>query len=355
MGNTVNIINVNNNFNVDPIKIALPGNAETKQVAKQFFEMNGTEYLDYLKKSVEDAIKNLPFSPVKAPTPSESTQPSGQLKVKDGVIETAGGYKIEQLGQFDWQITGPDGKSTKIWGDPHVAEGDGGTWDFKKNSTFVLGDGTRINVSTVPYGNGMTVTGGLEVISGNDRVQVTDIDKGKGKVGQVTQDGYAHANSFQGDVFVMGKESDDWSLQGKEIIGSKDGGDSFILGNDLPAGSTNGTQTPGINPGTPNNGGVRGRIEQFMNQLRDMQRNFMNQVSQLFNKFFNGPGIGFNPYQGGNTRRSSWENDQRYDSRQHFREIGKAFSNLGRMFNRVSNLLSMTDRLFNQRRNMVAI
>ena len=26
----------------------------------------------------------------------------------------------------------------------------------------------------------MTVTGGLEIISGNDRVQITDVDKGKG-------------------------------------------------------------------------------------------------------------------------------------------------------------------------------
>jgi hypothetical protein len=84
----------------------------------------------------------------------------------------------------------------------------------------------------------MTVTGGLEIISGNDRVQVTDIDKGKGKTGQVTQDGFAHANSFGNkDVFVMGKETDDWSFQGKEVTGSNNGGESFVLGKDLPAGA----------------------------------------------------------------------------------------------------------------------
>jgi hypothetical protein len=80
----------------------------------------------------------------------------------------------------------------------------------------------------------MTVTSGLEIISGNDRVQVTDIDQGKGKVGSVTHDGFAHANSFgNNDVFVMGQEADDWSFQGKEVIGSENGGESFKLGKDL--------------------------------------------------------------------------------------------------------------------------
>jgi hypothetical protein len=77
----------------------------------------------------------------------------------------------------------------------------------------------------------MTVTSQLEVINGNDRVMVTDIDKGKGKVGEVTHDGRQFSNRCDGrDVFVMGKETDDWYFQGKEIIGSNNGGDSFKLG-----------------------------------------------------------------------------------------------------------------------------
>jgi hypothetical protein len=196
-------------------------------------------------KSLDDVFNMAVNGGPSKPNTGDSSHPAGSLKTdSNGVITTPGGYKIEQLKQFDWKITGPDGKETKIWGDPHVAEGDGGTWDFKRDSTFVLGDGTRINVTTKPYGNDMTVTGGLEVISGNDRVLVTDIDKGKGKVGQVTQDGYAHVNSFGGkDVFVMGKETDDWSFTGKEIVGSNNGGESFKLGKDLAAGSTPGTST----------------------------------------------------------------------------------------------------------------
>ncbi len=179
------------------------------------------------------------------PRPPDRCHPPGSLKTDpNGVVTTPGGYKVEPLGQFEWKITGPDGKSTRIWGDPHVDEGDGGKWDFKRDSTFVLGDGTRINVTTKPYGNGgMTVTGGLEIISGNDRVQITDIDKGKGQTGPVTHDGFQHVNSFGGkDVFVMGRETDDWSFQGREIIGSNNGGDTFRLGQDLP---------PGVQPQWP--------------------------------------------------------------------------------------------------------
>ncbi len=185
----------------------------------------------------QDPKKPFPV-PLEPPSFIDSSQPPGSLRTEGNTVTTAGGYKITQEGQFNWRITGPDGKNTFIHGDPHVAEGDGGKWDFKRNSTFVLGDGTRINVTTAPYSQNkeMTVTQKLEIISGNDRVEVTGIDEGTGKVGTVTQDGYAHANSFAGkDVFVMGRETDDWSLTGREVIGSENGGDTFKLGGQLEA------------------------------------------------------------------------------------------------------------------------
>ena len=191
-------------------------------------------------KGIFDALVGGGPATPSTPSTGDSSHPSGSLQTgKDGIITTPGGYQIQALSQFEWKVTGPDGKTTRVWGDPHVDEGDGGKWDFKRDSTFVLGDGTRINCSTTDYGNGMTVTKGLEIISGNERVQITDIDKGKGKTGKVTQDGFAHANSFGGkDVFVMGKETDDWSFTGKEIVGSNNGGESFKLGKDLAAGTT---------------------------------------------------------------------------------------------------------------------
>ena len=141
-------------------------------------------------------------APVSMPSPSDSTHPAGSLQVKDNVVTTPGGYKIEMLGQFEWKITDKEGHSTRIWGDPHVDEGDReGTvdWDFKRDTTFVLGDGTRINVKTVPWGSsGMTVTGSLDIISGNDFVRIIDVDKGVGKIGTVTQDGYQRTNDYGG-------------------------------------------------------------------------------------------------------------------------------------------------------------
>jgi hypothetical protein len=210
------------------------------------------------------------------PSPTDSTHPSGSLKVgDDGVITTPGGYKIEATKQYEWKITGPDGKMTRVWGDPHVDEGDGGKWDFKRDSTFVLPDGTRINCKTAPWNN-MTITKGLEVISGNDRVCVNDIDKGKGKVGDITKDGFANVNSFGNkDVFVMGKESDDWSFKGKEIIGSNNGGDSFKLGNDLPAGEVG----PLVEQNKKNGGA------EFFTQM-------YRQISKMFDALIQGMGPG---------------------------------------------------------------
>lgn len=224
-----------------------------------------------------DQVNKLAFS-ASEPDACDCCHPEGSLNVgSDGVVTTPGGFKIEATKQHTWKITGPDGKSTEIWGDPHVKEGDGGKWDFKRDSTFVLADGTKINVSTTPWKDGkMTVTKGLEIISGNDRVQVTDIDKGKGKVGDVTKDGYAHANSFGNkDVFVMGNEADDWSFKGKEIVGSNDGGNSFKLGKDLPAGEVG----PLVDQAKKNGG------DEFFNQM-------YKQISAMFDALMSGMGTG---------------------------------------------------------------
>lgn len=247
------------------------------------------------------------------------------MKTDGNVITTPGGYKVEATGKFEWTITGPDGKTTRVWGDPHVAEGDGGKWDFKKNSTFVLGDGTKINVTTAPYGkNGMTVTSGLEIISGNDRVTVSGIDKGKGVVGQVTQDGYAHANSFNGDVFVMGNETDDWSHQGREIIGSKNGGDSFELGNPLAAGNT------------------RPNINQPMT-LMDLFNKYFGDVMNNWNNGWQPNQFGINPQYSNSFTNPS---DQPYSRPQHQQRMQEMFRALSNMFSMLSRLMSLTDQMY---------
>ena len=279
-------------------------------------------------------------APIQPPAIDDCGHPAGSLHTKGDVITTPGGYKIEPMSQFEWKITGPDGKETRVWGDPHVAEGDGGKWDFKRNSTFVLGDGTKINVTTAPYGSdGMTVTSKLEIISGNDRVEVTDIDKGKGKIGTVTQDGYAHANSFTGDVFVMGRESDDWAIQGKEIVGSNNGGESFQTRNTL---MPRDPRTFGYNP------------------METMQNNWLTKASRLLNNLFAQFNSGFQPnrlgtnFYAGNSR-PIWEgnNNSGYNVGKHRQGLAQAFRTLAKMYDVMARLANLSEQVQFRRQNQV--
>ena len=279
-------------------------------------------------------------APVESPSIIEGDQPTGSLKVDGNTITTAGGYKIEQTGQYNWKITGPDGKETKIEGDPHVLEGDGGKFDFHANSTFVLGDGTKINVTTVPYSgnNGNTVTGKLEVISGNDRVEVNDIDKGMGKIGTVTQDGYAHANGFQGQVFVQGRETDDWSMNGKEIVGNESGSDNFKLGGELEAGS------PTTNTGSTNNTDNNRGIDQMFNRFLNNRNWMMSALRDIFsNAFLPQSRLGSNPFNGNTT--PPWQSGQNQDRHQQRSNATQSFRNLSRMFDVLARLSNMSDHL----------
>jgi hypothetical protein len=303
------------------------------------------------------------------PMPADQGHPQGSLKTNpEGVVTTPGGYKIEQLKQYDWKITGPDGKETKIWGDPHVAEGDGGKWDFKRDSTFVLGDGTRINATTKPHGKNASVTGGLEIISGNDRVQVTDIEKGKGKTGPVTQDGFAHANSFGGkDVFVMGRETDDWSFQGREVVGSNNLGESFVLGNALPAGRTPGDgmmnilpfpNDPGLQAGAAGMpGGAQGILpgepapgrqpNPFADQLRSMFQSLMQQFQSMmpFSDMLSQRNFG-NPLSAPG-HEGNW-----MDRRQ--QHLGRGFDDIGMMMGMFSQMNALSRNVQSFRNGFIA-
>ncbi|WP_224247731.1 DUF1521 domain-containing protein [Hyalangium gracile] len=298
----------------------------------------------------------------KPPVRQDCCHPPGSLKTSpEGAVTTPGGYKIEVLGPCEWKITGPDGKNTRVWGDPHVAEGDGGTWDFKRDSTFVLGDGTRINVATKPAGPNATVTGGLEIISGNDRVKITAVDTAKSKTGPVTRDGYAHANSFgNNDVFVMGRETDDWSFQGREVIGSYNLGESFQLGDKLPAGRTHhkpwhayrgGFQKSdggsplggpsGIAPGGPN-GILPGEphpnapTNPFAQQLNALLQSLFQQIQGMmsFCDLMPQRNFGCDPFCAPGTQ-GNW-----MDRRQ--QHLGNSFGDIGTMLNAFSQLDSLS-------------
>jgi len=162
--------------------------------------------------------------------------PDALRETSDGKVHTPGGYTIEASGNTHWKITGPDGKSTCVEGDPHVKESDGGKWDFKRNSSFVLPDGTSVNVRTAPSGNGMTVTSGLEIVNGNNRVEIDGVNTHCPRRSQVQHCG-PQWNTAGWDRFTMGHQTDDWAFGGREIVGSEKGGEVLKVGNPLSSGS----------------------------------------------------------------------------------------------------------------------
>lgn len=170
--------------------------------------------------SSSDIASNLP-APIGAPIMEDGQHPAYSLTVLGNLIRTIGGYAIEMLAQYSWRIMGPDDTYTVISQDPNVTESDGGAWDFMRDSCFVLGDGTRINVSVTSLENGATVTSQLEIICGLDCVEVTGIDEGIGQIGNVTQDGLERLNNFHAeDTFVAGNTANIWLYFDDEIIGN---------------------------------------------------------------------------------------------------------------------------------------
>jgi hypothetical protein len=158
----------------------------------------------------------------------------------------------------------------------------------------------------------------LEVISGNDRVTVSDIDKGKGKIGTVTRDGYQHVNGFEGDVFVMGQEADDWSYQGREITGSENGGDSFKLGGELHPLDSEPV-----------------RFDEGFDWVSSLFDNFMSHARDSFGPNSNN----FSP------SRSPVRDEDRADRARQLRTLAQAFRAFAQMFNALARLSSLSEQL----------
>lgn len=151
--------------------------------------------------SLENMQGLLPGRPcIPSPGIEHSGAPAGRGLEKspagwpEGSVKTAGGYTVVPEGNTNWSVYAPgqkigDKPHTRVWGDPHVTEKDGTRWDFTKNSDFVLPDGTRINCQTTSE-TGQSVSKGLTIANGADKVQIDGINTGKPSTGPVTQDGY---------------------------------------------------------------------------------------------------------------------------------------------------------------------
>jgi hypothetical protein len=258
-------------------------------------------------------INPTPFMPIAPPPPPQgmTTDPS------TGTISLPDGTTITQDGQYDWSVHNPDGTTSTITGDPHVNDGVGHKWDFQQDSTFVLKDGARINVNTVPYGNaGAHVTSSLEVLYGNQRATVTGIDKGKGTVSGVTNDGYQHVNDMpQGAPVFVEDSKDSWTLNGQEITGG-----STLSG--LQLGQNMGTLTNGTG-----NGQQWAQIL-FATLETALLASFAQQIAQGFTQN--------SPYQNYQSPTPS------YTQNPQLQNVGSAFADLGKLLQAIKSYSQLT-------------
>lgn len=106
-------------------------------------------------------------------------QPEFNVAVKDGqpVVDLGNKYEMHfDKSSSQWTLKNKEtGVETKVWGDPHVQQQNGNNWDFKKNMTFELEDGTKITVKTTPYGNGATLSSELDISRGDQGIKVTGL------------------------------------------------------------------------------------------------------------------------------------------------------------------------------------
>lgn len=131
-------------------------------------------------------------------------------------INLDNGYSIEIPGKGQsWTIRDANGNETRIWGDPHVSEGDvegDRNWDFQEDATFVLGDGTKIHVAVKDLGGvDGVVTDSLTITKGNQSIEITGIAENDPQIGNPELRGAELDRATNdGHVFTMGDQADDW-------------------------------------------------------------------------------------------------------------------------------------------------
>jgi hypothetical protein len=141
------------------------------------------------------------------------------LKYRDSsIISTPLGYTVE-LRNTEVLIYDIQGKQiTRIWGDPHVNEKNGGdNWHFGGDSTFILPDGTKICCDTEPISTNFWVVVAVDVILGDSRFHYK-----KGGQGALSDDGreYDKANTdadnrADAGIFAL-TPSGEWAVMGRD-------------------------------------------------------------------------------------------------------------------------------------------
>ena len=112
---------------------------------------------------------------------SSDSQPVWTHEVKDGRLpsgrDKSPSRRRRRLGHGEEQQT----RRIEISGDPHFDVGNNGSndFDFKKDMTLKLDDGTKITIGTVDAGNGTTLASSLTITNGDNSIQVTGLGADK--------------------------------------------------------------------------------------------------------------------------------------------------------------------------------
>ncbi|CAM2065469.1 DUF1521 domain-containing protein [Sulfidibacter corallicola] len=183
-------------------------------------------------KGANEALAALRVAESKAATPDEATwtvDKSNNEITLDGykisLDESSSAWTIEKLDDNGQ----PTGEKTRIWGDPHVDE-DGDRkidWDFKKDTTFVLDDGTKISVGTKQWGNSdYTTSDTLTITKGDQAVVVTGLTQNDStplNISDVTLDGrQLDADTTDGHVVYEGSGVNQWVTANGTDLGNND-------------------------------------------------------------------------------------------------------------------------------------
>lgn len=173
----------------------------------------------------------------------------GEIAPKKGIeqlgpnkFKLSSGTIVEATGKSnEWTVTMPDGKKSRIWGDPHVEvfnkDGkmlkNGGKFDIKRQTSLTLPTGEKLTVEmTPPRANGYTVTKNVHIQDGSQRVSITGIDTNKPKSSGIKNDRYEFdAKMKDGDQIAISAKDGSWLLNGKNrILGSSKAGAEFRVG-----------------------------------------------------------------------------------------------------------------------------
>lgn len=145
--------------------------------------------------------------------------------VKDGKAEINLGerYSIKlNEGNASWELTDKcNGNKTTVWGDPHVnTNGGGANFDFKKNATFQLEDGTKITVNTTNQSSvGESFSSTLTITKGHQAIKVTGLGANKDGANnlniQQSNNGYALDAQTHDGAFTAQQNGKGWTIDGQ--------------------------------------------------------------------------------------------------------------------------------------------